>query len=601
MKERSQHINTILAILPDSPGVYQYFDKEGRIIYIGKAKNLKKRVSSYFNKLHDSVKTNILVKNIHDIKYIVVATEEDALHLENSLIKQNQPRYNILLKDDKTYPFICIRNEHFPRVHLTRKPVKDGSKYYGPYSNVYLARTVLELIRELYPIRNCNFALTPDNIGRNKFKVCLQYHIKNCTGPCQSKISEAEYNEYIRQIRLILNGNTQQLCDYLKQEMDRLAGELKFEEAQILKNKFLLLEKYRAKSVIVNPALHNIDVYSYDQNEDSAFINYMHIANGSIVQSYTLEYRKRLDEAKEDILATAIAELRGRFKSNAKEIIVPFVPDFSFEGIDFIVPQRGDKRKLLEVSEQNVRQYKVDRLKQAEKLNPEQRVVRILSRLQKDLHLSELPVHIECFDNSNIQGTNPVAACVVFKMARPSKKDYRHFDIKTVEGPDDFASMHEVVFRRYRRLLDEEQPLPQLIVIDGGKGQLSAAYTALGELGLTGKIAIIGIAKRLEEIYFPGDSIPLYLDKNSESLKLIQQLRDEAHRFGITHHRKKRSKTQVVSSLDSIKGIGPATREKLLTHFKSIKRLKEAPKDELVRLVGESRADIVMKGLKNIS
>lgn len=598
MKEKDEHIANILAVLPESPGVYQYFDKEGTIIYVGKAKNLKRRVSSYFNKIHDSAKTNVLVRNICDIRYIVVKTEEDALHLENSLIKENKPRYNVLLKDDKTYPWICVRNEHFPRVYLTRKVVKDGSKYFGPYANVHLAKTVVELIRDLYPIRTCNFALTPDNIRRHKFKVCLQYHIKNCEGYCEALQTQEVYNEYIYQIRQILNGNTQQLCDLLTSEMHRLAQDMKFEDAQILKEKYLLLDKYRAKSVIVNSSVHNVDVYSYDQDDDAAFVNYLHISNGSIVQSYTLEYRKKLDEAKEDILALAIAELRGRFKSLSREIIVPFLPDTVFDGIEFTIPQRGDKRKLLDISEQNVKQYKFDRLKQAEKLNPEQRMMRVLTRMQKDFQLNELPMHIECFDNSNIQGTNPVAACVVFKKAKPSKKDYRHFNIKTVEGPDDFASMKEVVYRRYKRLSDENQPLPQLIIVDGGKGQLSSAYAIIQELGLADKIAIVGIAKRLEEIFFPGDPIPLYLDKNSESLKVIQQLRDEAHRFGITHHRNRRSKSQVVSSLDALPGIGPKTRELLLGHFKSLKRIKEATRQDIVTLVGEVKADIIINGLK---
>ena len=602
MAGTSEHIKTILALLPETPGVYQYFDKEGKIIYVGKAKNLRRRVSSYFNKVHESPKTNILVRNIYDLKYIVVKTEEDALHLENSLIKEYKPRYNVLLKDDKTYPWICVKNEHFPRVMLTRRVIKDGSRYYGPYANVHLAKTVLAKIRELYPIRTCNYALTPENIKHKKFRLCLQYHIKNCKGCCEGFIDENTYLGYISEVKQILNGNTQQISHMLQDEMNRLSAELKFEEAQQIKEKYLLIEKYRSKSVIVSTSIHNTNVFSYEEDENAAFVNYMHIRGGSVVQSVTIEYKKKLDESASEILALGIAELRTRFKSTSKEIIVPFLPESEFEGVEIVVPQRGDKKKLLEISQQNAKQYKADRLKQSEKLNPEQRVTRILSRLQKDFHLPALPMHIECFDNSNIQGTNPVASCVVFKKAKASKKDYRHFNIKTVEGPDDFASMKEIIYRRYKRLLDEEQDLPQLIVVDGGKGQLSAAVSSLDELGLRGKIAIVGIAKRLEEIYFPGDTVPLYLDKNSESLKLIQQMRDEAHRFGITHHRNRRSKSQTVSILDNIIGIGPKTKELLLTHYKSVKRIKEVPITDLELLIGKNKANIVFEALnKNIS
>ncbi len=583
--------------MPDTPGVYQYFDKTGKIIYVGKAKNLKRRVSSYFNKVHDSAKTNILVKNIYDLQYIVVKTEEDALHLENSLIKEYKPRYNVLLKDDKTYPWICLRNEHFPRVFLTRKVTKDGSKYYGPYANVHLAKTVLALIRELYPIRTCNYALTPDNIKRNKFSVCLQYHIKNCKGCCAGKISEEEYNEYIEQVRQILNGDIHQLSNHLLSEMQALSAELRFEEAQLIKEKYDLIEKYKAKSVIVNPALHEIDVYSYDEDDNVAFVNYMHVRSGSIVKSLTIEYKKKLDESAAEILALGIAEFRSRFSSKAKEALVPFLPESDFSDVEFLIPQRGDKRRLLAVSEQNVKQYKIDRLKQSEKLNPEQRVMRILTRIQQDFRLPELPRHMECFDNSNIQGTNPVASCVVFRKAKPSKKEYRHFDIKTVVGPDDFASMREIIYRRYRRLLDEGVGLPQLIIVDGGKGQLSAALGSVDALGLRGKISIVGIAKRLEEIYFPGDSLPLYIDKNSESLRVIQHMGDEAHRFGITFHRNKRSKGQVKSALDTIPGIGPKTKDALLLHFKSVKRIKKATEAELAEVVGVAKAKIIKEKL----
>lgn len=598
MAATNEHIHHLLSLLPDSPGVYQYFDKEGNIIYVGKAKNLKRRVSSYFNKKHESLRTTMLVRNICDIKYTVVGSEEDALHLENSFIKEYKPRYNVLLKDDKTYPWITVRNEPFPRVFLTRKVIHDGSKYYGPYANVQLARTVIELIRSIYPIRTCSHLLSAENIERHKYKVCLQYHIKNCKGPCEGMQSEADYREEIDQIRQILSGNIQQLTDHLKEEMNALAEQLKFEEAQQLKEKYLLLEKYKAKSVIVSSTIHNVDVFSYAEDENDAYVNYLHVRNGSIVQSYTLEYRKRLDETREEILSLAIAELRQRFKSESHEIIVPFLPESEFKETFFTVPQRGDKRKLLEVSEQNVKQYKFDKVKSAEKLNPEQRVTRILSRAQKDFRLHNLPMHIECFDNSNIQGTLPVSSCVVFKKAKPSKKDYRHFNVKTVEGPDDFASMYEAVYRRYKRLSEENQPLPDLVVVDGGKGQLSAACEALRDLHL--QIPIIGIAKRLEEIFFPDDPIPLYLDKNSESLRLIQQMRDEAHRFGITHHRNRRSKKQVESALDKIPGIGEKTRDLLLTRYKSVKRIKEVPLDELAQLIGPAKAGLIHEAIDSI-
>ena len=594
----NEHIHHLLSLLPDSPGVYQYFDKEGNIIYVGKAKNLKRRVSSYFNKKHESLRTTMLVRNICDIKYTVVGSEEDALHLENSFIKEYKPRYNVLLKDDKTYPWITVRNEPFPRVFLTRKVIHDGSKYYGPYANVQLARTVIELIRSIYPIRTCSHLLSAENIERHKYKVCLQYHIKNCKGPCEGMQSEADYRGEIEQIRQILSGNIQQLTDHLKEEINALAEQLKFEEAQQLKEKYLLLEKYKAKSVIVSSTIHNVDVFSYAEDENDAYVNYLHVRNGSIVQSYTLEYRKRLDETREEILSLAIAELRQRFKSESHEIIVPFLPESEFKETFFTVPQRGDKRKLLEVSEQNVKQYKLDKVKSAEKLNPEQRITRILSRAQKDFRLHNLPMHIECFDNSNIQGTLPVSSCVVFKKAKPSKKDYRHFNVKTVEGPDDFASMYEAVYRRYKRLSEENQPLPDLVVVDGGKGQLSAACEALRDLHL--KIPIIGIAKRLEEIFFPDDPIPLYLDKNSESLRLIQQMRDEAHRFGITHHRNRRSKKQVESALDKIPGIGEKTRDLLLTRYKSVKRIKEVPLDELAQLIGPAKAGLIHEAIDSI-
>ena len=601
MSATNQHIRDIIALLPDSPGVYRYYDKEGNIIYVGKAKNLKRRVSSYFNKQHDDApKTRVLVRNIADIQYIVVNTEEDALHLENSLIKKYKPRYNVLLKDDKTYPWICVTRELYPRVFLTRRVERgSGAKYYGPYAHAHVAKTVVELLHDLYPLRTCRYALTPDTISSHKYRVCLQYHIKKCKGCCVGNVTPQEYAHYIDAVRQILNGNTSQLSNMLVAEMQELASQLRFEEAQIVKQRYDLVEQYRAKSVVVSSTINNVDVFSYDEDESAAYINFIHVKSGSIVQSVTIEYKKKLDETAAEILALGIAELRVRFESSSREIIVPFMPEVTFEQLSVTIPERGDKRKLLDISQQNAKQYKIDKLKQSEKLNPEQRATRILTRLQQDFRLNELPIHIECFDNSNIQGTHPVASCVVFKMAKPSKKDYRHFNIKTVEGPDDYASMREIIYRRYHRLVEEQLPLPQLIVIDGGKGQLSAAVSSLEALGLRGKIAIVGIAKRLEEIYFPGDTAPLYIDKNSESLRLIQHLRDEAHRFGITHHRNRRSKGQVTSILDSIKGVGQQSRDALLHHFKSVKRIREASTEEIAEVIGMSRAIKVKEALSS--
>jgi excinuclease ABC subunit C len=590
-------LSAILSVIPENPGVYMYLDENDTIIYVGKAKNLKKRVSSYFNKTQDNPKTRIMVRKIRNIRYLVVESEEDAFLLENNLIKEHKPRYNIMLKDDKTYPWIVIKNEPFPRIFLTRRKLNDKSRYYGPYTSVVNVRYLLRLITSIYPIRICKHNLIRENTEKGKFHVCLQYHIKKCMGPCVGLQSEEAYNENVRFIEEILKGNSKEVSKLLYQQMMSLASEMRFEEAGMLKERYEILENYSSKSIVAGPAMNNVDVFSFDENEQSAYINYLHIANGAIIRGYTIEYKKRLDESKESILAMGIVELRTRFGNVAKEVIVPFLPDIELNNVEWLVPQRGEKKKLLELSEKNVRQYKLDQLKQAEKLNPEQRSTRILKTLQEDLHLKELPVHIECFDNSNIQGTNPVSSCVVFKKAKPSKKDYRHFNIKTVVGPDDFSSMYETVSRRYKRLSEEEQSLPQLIVIDGGKGQLHAATDALKDLGLYGQIPVIGIAKRLEEIYFPNDSIPLYLDKNSESLKLIQQLRDEAHRFGITFHRNKRSKQQVVSELDAIKGIGPVMKEKLLKKYKSVKRIKEAPEAEIVELIGPSKAAVVFKEL----
>lgn len=594
-KNKSAELQQKLAILPESPGVYTYYDAEGTVIYVGKAKNLKRRVSSYFNRTHDVLRTNLLVRAIADLSYIVVPTEQDALNLENSMIKEYKPRYNVLLKDDKSYPWICITRETYPRVFLTRQRLRDGSKYFGPYTEAGAARAVLELARELYPIRTCRIPITPDSIARGKGRLCLEYHMLRCLGCCVGRISPEDYARYIDHIRLILRGETGELMNYLRTEMERLAGELRFEEAQALKEKYQLVERYRAKSVIVSQTLDQVDVFGIDDDGgNDVYINYMHVCRGAVVRSVTLQYKRRLDEEGPQMLAYAMQEIRSRFGIDFKEVIVPLYPDADFDGAEFTIPQRGDKAKLLDVSTRNARQAKIDALKQMERTDPEQRTNRTLERIKADFRLSELPRHIECFDNSNIQGTNPVASCVVFREAKPAKRDYRHFNIKTVVGPDDFASMKEVLTRRYTRLMEEApDDLPQLIVVDGGKGQLSAAVEALDEIGLRGKIAVVGIAKRLEEIYFPGDSFPLYIDKNSESLRVVQNLRDEAHRFGITHHRNRRSKSAIVSELSEIKGIGPATQETLLRHFKSVKRVSEASLDALAEVIGPAKARLV--------
>ena len=598
MDNRANNISTIISVLPEKPGCYQFFDAKGTIIYVGKAKNLKKRVTSYFNKEHTDGKTRVLVRQICDIKYFVVDSEEDALLLENNLIKQHRPKYNVMLKDDKTFPSIVIKKEDFPRIYQTRNIMKDGSVYFGPYSSIPAARMMIHLIKNLYPIRTCKLLLSPDAIKNAKYKVCLAYHIKKCKGPCMGLQSLDDYNCNIAEIKEILRGNSSLVTDHLLKEMKSLAAEMKFEEAQAVKEKYTLIETFRSKSTVVPPTLHHIDVFSFDENEQSAYINYMYIGNGAIVQVYTIEYKKRLNETKEELLGLGIIELRNRFKNRAKEIIVPFIPDMIIEHCTYTVPQRGgDKKKLLELSMQNVKQFKADKLKQADKFNPEQRTTRILKTIQNDLHLPVLPMHIECFDNSNLQGTNPVAACVVFKKAKPAKKDYRHFHIKTVSGPDDFASMAEVITRRYTRLKNENERLPQLIIIDGGKGQLNIATEVLHKLDLLDKIAIIGLAKRLEEIFFPGDPVPLILDKTSETLKIIQQLRDEAHRFGITFHRNLRSKKQIVSELDTIDGIGNKTKEKLLMKYKSVKRLKSVSEEELTELIGKRKAEIIVNNL----
>jgi len=587
------NIKTILQTIPSKPGCYQFLDENGKVIYVGKAINLKKRVSSYFTKNHNHPKTRILVRKIKDIKYIVVNNEEDTFLLENNLIKELQPRYNVMLKDDKTYPSIVIKGEDFPRIFKTRAIIKDGSKYFGPYTSVTSVNALLDIFRKVYKIRSCRLNLTRENIEKKKFNVCLEYHIKRCEGPCEGLQSLEDYNKNVEEITEILKGNIAIIEKQIAEKMNAYASNMEFEKAQVQKEKLEKIQHFRERSTVISNFDYNIDVYSYEDDENSAYINYLHMVNGSVNQAYTFEYKKRLDESPEELLGMGIIEMRQRYGSHSKEIIVPFIPDINLSNIEFTIPQRGDKRKLLELSEKNVKQYKIDKLKKTEKLNPEQRVTRILKTVQTDLHLKELPWHIECFDNSNMQGTNPVASCVVFKKAKPSKKDYRHFNIKTVVGPDDFASMEEVVHRRYSRMLNDQENMPQLIVIDGGKGQLHAAVKSLQKIGLYGKIAIIGIAKRLEEIYFPDDSIPLYLDKNSETLKLIQQLRDEAHRFGITFHRQKRSKGQIKSELDEIKGIGTETKKKLLTHFKSIKRIKKASFEEITEVVGKSKANII--------
>ncbi|SNR53853.1 excinuclease ABC subunit UvrC [Flavobacterium sp. ov086] len=575
--------------LPDNPGVYQYYDKDGKILYVGKAKNLKKRVSSYFNKIHDTAKTNVLVKKIVTIKHIVVPTETDALLLENNLIKTLQPRYNVLLRDDKSYPWLCIKKEPFSRIFSTRRMVKDGSEYFGPYTSFKTVHTILDLIKELYPLRTCNFDLSKSNIESGKFKVCLEYHIGNCKGPCEGLESLEDYQRQVDAIREILKGNFKESMKDFKRLMTQYAQDLRFEEAQKIKEKIEVLENYQSRSTIINPKITNIDVFSIVSDESAAYVNFLQISHGSIIRSHTLEIKKKLDETDEELLELAIIELRERFQLLSKEIIVPFEIDLG-ENIKTTVPQLGDKKQILDLSIRNAKFYRIEQLKQLQIVDPDRHTNRIMAQMQKDLRLPVEPRHIECFDNSNIQGTNPVAACVVFKDGKASKKDYRHFNVKTVEGPDDFASMTEIVYRRYKRLLDEKEPLPQLIIIDGGKGQLSAALKSIDELGLRGKIAIIGIAKRLEELFYPGDSIPLYLDKKSETLKVIQQLRNEAHRFGITFHRDKRSKAALNSSVESIPGIGEKTMLTLIQHFKSVKRLKLASEKEISDVIGVSKA-----------
>lgn len=594
-KNKSPELQEKIALLPETPGVYMYYDSEGTVIYVGKAKNLKRRVSSYFNRTHDVLRTNLLVRAIADMNSIVVPTEADALNLENSMIKEYKPRYNVLLKDDKSYPWICVTKEMYPRVFLTRQRLRDGARYYGPYTNVGAARAVLDLIRELYPIRGCRVPVTPDSLARGKGRLCLEYHLKRCPGCCTGLISPEDYGQYIENVRQILRGDTGQLLAHLRSEMERLSAELRFEQAQELKEQYQLVERYQARSAIVSPALDDVDVFGFDDDGgNDVYINYMHVRRGAVTRSLTLQYKRRLEETPGQLLSYAMQEITDTFGVTYDEVVAHCEPDMEFPGVTVTVPQRGDRAKLLDVARRNARQRRADALKHLERTDPEKRTMKTLERIKADFRLSELPCHIECFDNSNIQGTNPVASCVVFRDAKPSKKDYRHFNIKTVVGPDDFASMKEVLTRRYSRLMQESpDDLPQLIVVDGGKGQLSSAVEALDEIGLRGKIALVGIAKRLEEIYFPGDSVPLYIDKNSESLKVVQHLRDEAHRFGITHHRDRRSKSAIVSELSKIPGVGPATEQALLSHFKSVKRISQATVDALAEVIGPAKAKVV--------
>jgi excinuclease ABC subunit C len=577
-----------LKTLPSSPGVYQYFDSKGTIIYVGKAKNLKKRVNSYFTKNHDNHKTRILVKNIVTIEHIVVESEMDALLLENNLIKKHKPRYNVLLKDDKTYPWICIKKERFPRIFATRKIIKDGSEYFGPYTSMKTVRTLLDLIKGLYPLRSCNYDLSEEKIEAQKYKLCLEYHLGNCLAPCEDKIDASQYDENITAIRAIIKGNFKDSLLQFKQQMQAHAANMEFEEAQKIKEKLDVLQNYQAKSTIVNPKISNVDVFSIITDEAYGYVNFLQLSYGSIIRSHTIEIKKKLAETKEELLSLAIIEIRQRFHSQSPEVYLPFPLDLG-DKIRVSVPQLGDKKHLVDLSERNAKYFRMERFKQMQIVDPDRHTNRLMTQMKADLRLSEEPRHIECFDNSNLQGSNPVAACVVFRNGKPYKKDYRHYNIKTVEGPDDFASMEEVVYRRYKRLVEEGQSLPQLIIIDGGKGQLSSALKSLDLLGLRGKIAIVGIAKRLEEIYFPEDPIPLYLDKKSESLKVIQFLRNEAHRFGITFHRNKRSKGAIKSGLDAIPGVGPKTKETLLKKFKSFKRIKAATENDLIFVLGENK------------
>ncbi|KPL17572.1 MAG: excinuclease ABC subunit C [Bacteroides sp. SM23_62] len=597
--ERYDYLKLVIEVLPNKPGVYQYFDKNGNYLYIGKARDLKKRVSSYFTRSNkDNYKMKVLVSKIASIKHIVVSTESDALLLENNLVKKHQPRYNVMLKDDKTFPWICIKNERFPRVFYTRNLIQDGSVYYGPYTSVVMVKTLIELIRQLYPLRTCKLNLDREHIESGKYKVCLEYHMGNCKAPCINMIKQEDYNEYIKQVHQILKGNIRQVSMQLKKLMKIYSAEYRFEDAQLIKSKIEILDKYRSKSTIVNQRINNLDVFSIVEEENFAFVNYLKIVSGAIVQAHTVELKKKLDETNVDLLSLAIIDIRQKIKSDAREIIVPLRIELPLGNIRFVVPVKGDKKHLLELSERNAKHYQLERKKKAAQSKTENKTARVLETMKKDLRLKVPPKHIECFDNSNLQGTDPVAACVVFRDAKPSKKEYRHYHVKTVRGPDDFASMEEIIFRRYRRLLDENQALPQLVVIDGGKGQLNAAVKSLEKLNLHGKMAIIGVAKRLEELYYPGDKVPLYIDKNSETLKIIQQLRNEAHRFGIAFHREVRSRSMINSELDSIKGIGEQTKQRLLLHFNSVDGIRNAGFESLKEIIGLGKATILINYFK---
>jgi len=592
-------IRNIARSLPDNPGVYRFYDKAGNIIYVGKAKSLKKRVASYFGKTLTG-KTKVMMGKVTEIRHTVVESESEALLLENNLIKRHQPRYNVLMKDDKTYPWICVKEEHFPRVFMTRKVVRDGSVYYGPYTSVVMVRTLLDLIKQLYPLRTCSYNLSEENISSGKYRVCLEYHLGNCLGPCAGLQEEGNYDESVRQVKEILKGNIHTVNRYLKGLMKEYAENLRFEEAQSIKEKLEILDKYSSRSTVVNPGIRDADVFGMDEEADKIYVNYLKIIRGAVVQTHTIELRKRIEENNNELISLAITELRERHSSNAPEIIVGLMPDIRIESIKYTVPRKGDRKKLLELSERNARVYKLNQRKTNIK-TPGDRYRKNLEKLRADLHLPGVPLHIECFDNSNIQGSNPVAACVVFRNGRPSKKEYRHYNIKTVTGPDDYASMEEVVFRRYKRMLDEDSSLPDLVIIDGGKGQLNAAVKSFESLGIRGKVPVIGIAKRLEEIYFPGDSVPMYIDKNSISLKIIQHLRNEAHRFGISFHRDKRSGDMTKSSLDDIKGIGPKTKELLIKEFGSLEKIKSVPAVDIEKLIGKSKTAKILDFIRNSS
>ena len=598
--ERYDYLKSIIEVLPDKPGVYQYFDKYGNYLYIGKARSLKKRVSSYFNrKSPENYKMKMLVKKIASINHIVVSNESDALLLENNLVKKHQPRYNVLLKDDKTFPWICVKNEPFPRVFYTRNLIQDGSVYYGPYTSVVMVKTLIEMIRQLYPLRTCKLNLGQEYIERNKYKVCLEYHMGNCKAPCIALETEKDYREYIEQVHLILKGNIKQVSTQLKILMKNFSAEYKFEEALIIKSKIEILDKYRSKSTIVNQKINNVDVFSIVEEEGFAFVNYLKVVSGAIVQAHTVELKKKLDESTQDLLSLAIIDIRQKIKSDAREIIVPLRIELPLENLKFVVPVKGDKKHILELSERNAKYYQLERNKKVVQSREETRTTRILEAMKEDLRLKVQPKYIECFDNSNLQGTDPVAACVVFRNAKPSKNEYRHYHVKTVRGADDFASMEEIIFRRYKRLLDENKALPQLIVIDGGKGQLSAAVKSLEKLNLRGKMAIIGVAKKLEELYFPGDKVPLYIDKNAETLKIIQQLRNEAHRFGIAFHRDIRRRSMTHSELDTIKGIGEQTKQRLLLHYNSVETIRNAGFESLKKTIGAGKANILVNYFKS--